>query len=264
MSGKKIAALLMAVFLMQVGVSRAMTTASCRVDEVPLAEEVWKGVERVVTDPATGLAIRLEQDAPGHMTVDVAGKTIAIHKDLRGNTSTTTLIAGRRHLSLSFDGRDLVVLGLKGTLRGSIAKPESLSPLFRSLKDSPLVRSAKELLDRLALQTDSAEGNALLLTRALLGSVAGEAGSARQYQQWARQALAQPKVIRAAQERGPGQCWDEYAKEALRIWDDYTDCFLGCKWYQLFCEVGCEAIYALRAEMAFMWYFNCNGPFYGG
>jgi hypothetical protein len=260
---KKVGGLLIAMVVLHAGVSRAMTSASCRDDGVQ-GEEIWQGVKQAVTDPATGLVVRLEQDVPGHLMVDVTDETVSIHKDLRGSTSTTTLTDGRHHLSLSFDGRDLVVRGLKDELRGSIANPESLVPVFRRLKDSALVQSAKGVLDRMALQADRPEGNALLLTRALLGSVAGEISSVEQYQRWTRHTLTQPRVIRVGQSRGPGQCWDEYAREALRIFDEYGDCVVSCRWYQPFCEEGCEAIYTLRAEMAFMWYFNCNGPFYAG
>lgn len=255
---------MIAIVVLQAGVSRAMTLPSCRVDDGLQGEEIWKGVKQTVTDPATGLVVRVEQDVPGHLTVDVADKAVSIHKDLRGSTSTTTLSDGRRQLSFSFDGRDLVVRGLKNDLRGSIANTESLMPVLRQLKDSALVQSAKGVLDRMALQADRAEGNALLLTRALLGSVVGETSSVEQYQRWARHTLTQPGVIRVGQTRGPGQCWDEYSREALRIFDEYGGCVASCRWYEPFCAEGCEAIYTLRAEMAFMWYFNCNGPFYAG
>jgi len=264
MSKERVTGLLIAVLFLHAGVSRAMTPAVCRVDDTPQANAPAKVVHRTVTDPATGLEIRLEQTARGQMTVDVADKTISIHKDLQGSRAVTTLTAGRNRLAISFDGRNLSVTGPKGTQQSSLATQETLTPVLKTLQGSSLVRTAKELLDRLALQGDSAEGNALLLTRALFGSVTGEMSSVVQYQEWTRHMLARPKVVRVVLAQGPGECWDSYSKEAIRIFDDYADCWLNCKWYQPFCEGACEAIYVLRSEMAFMWYFNCNGPFYGG
>jgi hypothetical protein len=258
MNVMKVGGLVMTALFLQAGVSRAMTPVACRADDRTTAEEVSKRVERVVTDRATGLVIRLESNAPGHMTVDVADGNTSIHKDLQGRVSTTTIVAGGDGVSISFDGRDLQVTGLTEPLRGSVAQPDSLPVVIASLRSNPAVRSAVNLLGRLALEPDTAEGNALLLTRALLGSSA----SAQKIQEWAHRMSAQPRVIRVAQSRGPGQCWDDYASEAMRIFDDYSQCFVGCHWYQPFCEETCEGMYALRSEMAFMWYFNCNGPFY--
>ena len=260
MSAKKVAGLLLALLFLHTGVSRAMTLAVCRVDESERSARIWKNIKRVVTDPATGLAIHVEQTAARQMIVDVSDKTIAIHKELRGTTSVTTLSSGRNRLVISSDGRDLIVSGTSGTTRGSLSKTGALSPVFEALRKSSLARTAKELLDRLALQADSAEGNTLLLTRALLGSVVGETSSVVQYQSWARLSVTQPRVIKAGMT--PGECWDEYSREAIRIWNDYADCDGSCRWYQPFCPAECEGIYILRAEMAFMWYFNCNGPFY--
>jgi hypothetical protein len=258
MSVKKVGGLVITAFFLQIGVSQAMTPAACWADDQVATEGVSKPVERVVIDRATGLVIRLESGTPGHMTVDVTDGNTSIHKDLQGRTSMTTVAAGGERVSIAFDGKDLQVTGLAQPLRGSMTEPDSLSFAITSLRSNPAVRSAVALLDRLALEPDTPEGNALLLTRALLGS----APSARKIQEWAHRMSAQPKVVRVAQSRGPGQCWDDYSGEALRIFDDYSECFAGCRWYQPFCEQTCEGIYALRSEMAFMWYFNCNGPFY--
>jgi hypothetical protein len=47
----------------------------------------------------------------------------------------------------------------------------------------------------------------------------------------------------------------------VEVWDDYMSCLSEIRWYDLFGEYRCEAVYVLRAELAFMWLINCSGPF---
>ena len=39
------------------------------------------------------------------------------------------------------------------------------------------------------------------------------------------------------------------------------NCLSEIQWYDIFGDYRCEAVYILRAELAFMWLINCSGPF---
>ncbi len=149
-------------------------------------------------------------------------------------------------------------------MRGTALQLSSLVPLAEYLRHSSAAIAAKRLLDRSVLRPDILEGNALLLTRALLGSMWGESNGTVQYQHWAQTAAAPAKVVKARLAEGPGACWDSYAAEAIRIMDDYTQCGSGCGWSGYFCLGACGLIYDLRAEGAFMWFMKCSGGFYVG
>jgi hypothetical protein len=62
-------------------------------------------------------------------------------------------------------------------------------------------------------------------------------------------------------DRGPGECWDAYAREAVEIYDDYMQCLIGLKWYDVFGSTGCALVYTVRAEGAMWWFINCSGGF---
>ena len=101
-----------------------------------------------------------------------------------------------------------------------------------------------------------------MLTKALLGSFFGENTGTAEYQQWATESVNKPRVTRAALSDGPGECWDKYAAEAIRIMNDWIQCANSCEWTGFFCMNGCGFIYDIRAEAAFMWFFSCNGKFF--
>jgi len=258
---KQIGSLVLAVLFGCAAPAVAGSLANCGVADN--AAPAW-AEGKVMIDPATRLPIRVERPEAGVLIISVADKTVSVRKEFRDGRSITTVRAGGRQVAITVAGDGITISDGSGTHRGAISKPPSVVIAFGELGRLEVIRAGRDLLDRLALQADTVEGNALLLTRALLASSTGDRTSVMQHQQWAQWRVKQPKVVRVRTELGPGECWDKYAAEAIRIMNDYIDCVNSCNWYNLFCEEGCEAIYAVRAEMAFMWYFNCNGPFYGG
>jgi hypothetical protein len=215
---------------------------------------------RTTIDPATKLPIRVERPSRDVLIVTVADGKTTVRKEFRAGAATTVVRNGNRQVTIGMRGGEIVVTDARGAKRGIVSKPEGLAGVVSALGASTVVRAGSDLLDRLALQADTVEGNALLLTRALLGASHGDKSGAVEHQRWIRWRTSQPRLVRDSD--GPAECWDKYAAEAIRIMNDYMDCVSGCKWYNLFCNEGCEAIYVMRAEMAFLWYFNCNGPFY--
>jgi hypothetical protein len=206
----------------------------------------------------------MRRDGKGEVSFELKNKDIAVRKTFDGAASLTTFSSAGRHVSISVSGNQIVVTGPGQHLRGTALELRSLEASAEYLRHSPVVIAAKRLLDRATLRPDVVEGNALLLTRALLGSMWGESTATVQYQRWTKAAVTPTKVVRARFDIGPGGCWDQYAAEAIRIMDDYIQCGNGCDWSGYFCLGSCGLIYDIRAEGAFMWFMRCNGGFFVG
>jgi hypothetical protein len=263
MGGRKVLCLMAVRLLCQGNLARAATTACVIGDPGALRPPAGPYV-RSTTDPATGARIVLRRDSKGQVSFELTNKDVSIRKTLDGATSVTTFMAGGHVVSLSLAGNQIVVTGSGRRLKGTASQLETVQASAEYLRHSPVAIAAKRLLDRAALRPDVLEGNALLLTRALLGSLWGESTGMVQYQHWAQAAAARTRVVKAVSSAGPGECWDSYAAEAIRIMNDYLDCGNGCGWSGYFCLGSCGFVYDVRAEGAFVWFMSCNGGFFVG
>jgi hypothetical protein len=117
-------------------------------------------------------------------------------------------------------------------------------------------------------------GQSLLLTRSILELGTGTTAALNEHREWvAEQAAAKARAVKPAltvtritwKTQGPGDCWDIYAAEAIRIAEDFEDCTEDLRWYEAHLWAGCSLIYAVRAEGAMAWFIACNGgvPFSG-
>lgn len=260
---KNVACLLFASVLGVGGVSHAATFA-CSASGAELTPPVVPAVS-LPAGRTTGPAIQVDRAASGAAIITIRDGAVMLRKEISPRSSVTTMGAGAERVVLTVEGQEVVVTRAGKATRGSLSQRDTLTEVFNVLHASKAVAQAKTMLDRAVLLADSPSGNALLLTRALLGSVLGDAAGTRDYQQWIATKAAQPKIVRAAFRPGPGECWDEYAKEAIRIQKDFEACVHDCGWIGLgFCQLGCSAIFELRAEGAMMWYLSCNGKFFVG
>jgi hypothetical protein len=219
---------------------------------------------RIVVDPSTGAIMSLVTATPGHLVIRlVLGKTM-ISRDLSAAGSLTTIKSGAETVTLRNDGKTFAMTNREGLMRASVSDQAMLGKLFERLRASRAAEAARHLLDAVSLQPNSVEGNAMMLTHAMLGSAWGDERAAHAYQQWMAAKGAQPRVVRAGDIMGPGECWDQYAAEAIRIANDYIDCANSCQWLVSFCLDGCGFLFELRAEAALMWFLDCSGGFYVG
>jgi hypothetical protein len=262
MGGKKILWVMALVLFGHVGAAWAAAAAVCAADEAEPPRPIGPYV-RETTDPATGATMVLRRDVKGQISIELRRGSVSVRKAFDGAAAITTLSSGSQRVSISVSGNEIVVTAPGRRLGGTVVDLRSLEASAEYLRHSPPAIAAKRLLDQVALRPDAIEGNAMLLTKALLGSMWGESAGTVQYQRWAKVAIPDTKVVRARSlEGGPGGCWDAYAAEAIRIMDDYTQCGGGCGWSGYFCLGACGFIYDLRAEGAFMWFMRCNGGFY--
>lgn len=214
-------------------------------------------------DPATPATISSRRDAAGQLTIELKGRDATIRKTFAGRVSKTTIASGGHQITISLSGDDVTIATPEKVWRGSATIPDSLSQAASYLRQSTAAIAAKRLLDHATLAANTLEGNSLLLTKAFLGSVWGEDAGTNEYQQWAAVKLGKPRISRVSlSDGGPGDCWDKYAAEAIRIMNDYISCAQSCNWRGFFCMNGCGLVYDIRAEGAFMWYFSCNGGFF--
>jgi len=141
------------------------------------------------------------------------------------------------------------------------------------LKRSEAAAMGRALLARVAEGPETFVGQSLLLTRALLEFGTGSTGALTQHKRWVAQRAALAAIRPATtgrtliswQKTGPGDCWDMYSAEAIRIAKDFEECTADLKWYEAHLWAGCSVIYAVRAEGAMAWFIACNGgvPFSG-
>ena len=64
-------------------------------------------------------------------------------------------------------------------------------------------------------------------------------------------------VSQVGQTMGPGDCWDQYAKEAIAAATELEDCERNVQWWDYFGYHRCNLIYEMRAIGAFSWWLKC-------
>jgi hypothetical protein len=245
MDGRNVLSLVAVGLLVCTGTAAAATP--CAVDAVSVA------------DPA----IVVRRDASGLATIELADNGVSVRKAYQGGSVKTTITAGRQQIVIALNGGEVAITSGGRTWKAATSNLETLEEAAAVLRNSAVVRAARALLDRTPLRPDSIGGNAMLLTKALLGSISGDSASSAEHQRWAQSAARRPQIVRAMQQgMGPGDCWDMYSDEALRIASNYVDCGQACSWKGFWCLLSCGFIYDIRAEGAFMWYMKCNGGFY--
>lgn len=263
MDGKKVLCLVAAALLWQGSRSWA-ATIGCTAEVGEALAVSADQLDRTIVDPATGANIIVRVGEHDPLVVEFVTPQISIRKVFARGASTTTFASAGQRLVISVAGENVTIDVGGRTWQGSVRRPGALNEAGLLVRNSLVGWAAKQLLDRAALRPDTLEGNALLLTRALLGSLLGDPSPTHEYQRWARVRATQPRIAKAALADGPGECWDKYAAEAIRIANDYLECAGGCGWAGRFCMAGCGFLYDVRAEAAFMWFISCSGGFFVG
>jgi hypothetical protein len=217
--------------------------------------------------------VTMSRLAGGRALIEVSDADVTIRKELAGNASHVTITTRRDELQLRVVRDQLTVSTPGGTVSVSAARPEEMARLMAVLQRSDAASRGRDLLRRLPADPTHFGQQSLLLTRAVLELAHGSSPALVTHRQWIareRARLGQPPSRAAVtrvglQVRGPGDCWDLYSKEAIRIADDFAECTDGLKWYDALGWSGCSLIYTIRAEGAMFWFISCNGgiPFQG-
>ena len=206
--------------------------------------------------------------APGRVVFDVADDRVAIRKEVRADQSIATLTTRTDSLVLTVRRGVLTVSGPWGSMTAGSEAGAAHDRLLMVLQRSDAAARGRALLERVTNGPETFTGQSLLLTRSILEWGTGSTAAVTEHRQWvaqraaelARTAKAVPAVARISwQSRGPGDCWDLYSAEAIRIAKDFEDCTADLAWYEAHKWAGCSLIYAVRAEGAMAWFIACNG-----
>jgi len=239
---------------------------------------VWLAALAVAGPAAAAAAdsptVRVTRPAPGRIVLDVADGTVAVRKEITADRSVVTLTTPKDQLSITVRRGTLVVSGPAGTVTmgGGAGAGMDADRLLVMLQRSDAAAKARTLLAAVSEGPGTFAGQSVLLTRAILEVGSGSVNALSQHQEWVAERAAQnarprqtqlwPKVTRVGYlegAQGPGDCWDLYSKEAIRIADDFSECTDGLAWYEAHKWAGCALIYAVRSEGAMAWFISCNG-----
>lgn len=262
MDGKKLQCVMAAALLLHGGIAWAAVPV-CVADDPRPAPMLTAPVSGKTIDPATGATIEWRRGLSGQVTVKLTSDDVSIHRVFNRGSAETTLNSHGKRLTILVASSNIVISTPDGSWYGTTLAPETLSGGIEYVRESPAARAAKDLLDRVALRANVIQDHALLLTRGLLRTIYGESTGVTDHQRWARTTVERPRVVRARLPGGPGECWNLYAAEAIRIANDLTSCATDCG-FRLWCGRGCGFLYEIRAEAAFMWFMSCSGGFYVG
>ncbi|HEX7778952.1 MAG TPA: hypothetical protein VF424_06935 [Vicinamibacterales bacterium] len=222
--------------------------------EVPLKRTV---------DPITGAEVRIYQtDRPGRdARIEIQDRSVLIRKELTNGTLLTTIVAGGERVSLAVNRTGLVVTNGNDRVIVQPDRPDRAEAARNLVAKSAAIRRATTLMGRLADGPDSPVRHTARATRAMLLSAAGDATGVRELSKWARAARETigVKAVSIEEDQGPGQCWQLYAIEAIRIYIEYEECMYETNWYDLVGMISCAFLYDLQAIGAFSWWITCVG-----
>jgi hypothetical protein len=212
------------------------------------------GVQRV-KDPATGIEVSVSQDRPGSVAVEAGDGAVTVRRQLTKDRMQTTVTTATERVVLTVDAAGFSVTSGRRQIRVSAAHPEAGAEVARLLGASAALRQADTLLARVRMTPASPIGHTLNLTRAFLLGAAGRRDEAIEVAQAARASLRAARIVEAR--FGPDDCWNEYAREAIAAYSEYTDCMSHLDWFDLINS--CTVIYDMRAIGAFSWWVSCVG-----
>lgn len=209
--------------------------------------------------------------AGGRALVEVKDATVSIRKEVSADASHVTISTRQDEVQLRVVRGQLTASTPGGSVSVSAGNPEEVARLMAVLQRSDAASRGRDLLKRLPSNPRDFGQQSLLLTRAVLELAHGPSAALARHREWLaeerrRAGSKTTAVVKAGRQvQGPGDCWDLYSKEAIRIADDFADCTDDLKWYDALGWSGCSLLYTVRAEAAMFWFISCNGgiPFKG-
>lgn len=212
-------------------------------------------------DRQTGSIVRLFKVGAGSR-VELESPSLKLTREAVGPRVITTLKDANGVLSVSYDRRTLTVRTPAGRVSASPQQTERLEQARQLLASSPVTMRAAELIERLGFGADSPVLPLLMTTRTFLAAVSGVTLN-RDLRFAARPAPSPVRLVRVSMDQQssttmtPTECWNTYAKEAIAAYGDYEECIKGLSWWEILDNLGCAAVYDMRAIGAFTWWMKC-------
>jgi hypothetical protein len=211
------------------------------------------------TDPASGAEIRVFTGDGRQLRVEVQDENVFVSKRAQASGIELKVVAGAETMTIALAPEEMSVSGSSGRFRVVAGAAGDLAKARGMIARSTAVTKAVSLLARVRLREDSPLHHAILTTRAWLESAAGPSAAAGELDAWHRGLRQRSVARRVSFDQGPGECWDQYSKEAIRIANDYAECMADVSWYEFFDALACATVYDIRCLGAFAWYLNCIG-----
>jgi hypothetical protein len=221
-------------------------------------EERGRLVQRL-KDPASGGEVRVYTGAAG-VTVEVADAHVRVVKTLRETGSETTVDSGNEQVRLKLDRSGFVVTTADEVTwqpgRDRAAAEQTRDRLLRS----PAMKRAFSLLDRVTVPATTPVAPLVWGVKVVVHAAMGDGRAFTRVPRLARSQPGRTALLPVGlQDHGPGWCWDEYTKEAIKAQLEVEDCLRGLKWYDFFGDDACWLIFEMRALGAFAWWVKCVG-----
>lgn len=223
--------------------------------------------------------VKVSRLAKGRALVEVAHGGVAIRKEITAQASHVTISTPTDELQIRVTRGAVTISTPGGSATLADGRAEDIARFMALLQRSDAATRGRELLAGLPDNPSQFGPHALLLTRAILELGAGPSPALIAHRRWVmeqqavldRRAAGGTAAVRrvglqsGGSDRGPSDCWDEYAKEAIRIADDFVDCFSEIKVLFPWSGNGCKLVYIVRSEAAMFWFIACSGGFpFGG
>jgi hypothetical protein len=224
------------------------------------------------TTTSTVPEVTVTRTSGGHVLVEVADAGVRIRKDIGAGASHAVISTAADEVQVRVTSGQMVVSTPEGSVTVARGQTTEMAQLMQLLQRSDAAVRGLALLKRVPATSRHFGQQALLLTRAVLELGTGPSDAIAIHRREAarerarlipggsgRAAITRVGLAGATWQQGPGDCWDLYAKEAVRIADDFADCSEDLAWYDALGWAGCSLIYAMRAEGAMAWFIACNG-----
>jgi hypothetical protein len=211
-------------------------------------------------DSRTGAEIKIRQGSQSDVQIDVQQAGLGIQKSVRPGRTTVVVRDGKETLTIAMERGVLAVSSRAGVVRVTALNLVDMPAAQARVAGFSGLGRAIMLLRGLDVAPRSPLQPILLSLRALLESGRAEYHAASALDEWHR-ALKERATVRPVSQKDltASECWDEYAKEAIRARIDYEHCVADLRWYELLDYTGCATVYDLRAIAAMAWFLRCVG-----
>ncbi len=212
-------------------------------------------------DRQTGSIVRLFKVGAG-TRVELESPSLKVTREASGPRVTTVLKDAAGVLSVSYDRRTLVVKSPAGRVSATPQQIDRFEQARQLIAGAPVTLRAADLIERLGFGADSPILPLLMTTRTFLAAVSGRTVT-RDLRFVARPAASPLRLVRVSMDQQssgsmtPTECWNTYAKEAIAAYGDYEECIRDLSWWEVLDNLGCAAVYDMRAIGAFTWWMKC-------
>lgn len=221
-----------------------------------LASDALSLVQRF-RDPGTGTEVRVFRGTAGDLGIELGDRSVLIRKELIGARVITAITTPTDRFRIEMAAAGITIT----TPAGRITVAPGQAAAAATVKDlairSDAVADALAFLSRVNLGPRSPLGHIVLVTRAMLGSMRDSRGAGVALARWVEATRQTQHLSQVGQTMGPGDCWDQYAKEAIAAATELEDCERNVQWWDYFGYHRCNLIYEMRAIGAFSWWLKC-------